>query len=52
MDTTQITARLENVRRSIAMAPARSTVTLHREDVLDLLELTLGLADDRRHASG
>jgi hypothetical protein len=38
-DPDQITSRLEIVRRSIAMAPPYSTVTLQREHVLDLLAI-------------
>jgi hypothetical protein len=41
-------ARLENVRRSIAMAPPHSVVNLHREDVLDLLALVLQMTTVRR----
>jgi hypothetical protein len=40
--------RLENLRRSIAMAQPHSTVTLQREDLLDLLALTLKLVADAR----
>jgi hypothetical protein len=47
-DMVQISSRLENVRRSLAMAPARSTVVFVREDALDLLELVLQLAADGR----
>jgi hypothetical protein len=47
-DPDQLTSRLEIMRRSIAMAPPHSTVTLQREDVLDLISLTLKLASDGR----
>jgi hypothetical protein len=43
-ETTHLIAHLEQLRRSIVMAPDRSVVTLHRDDVADLLELTLDLA--------
>jgi hypothetical protein len=43
-----ISSRLENARRSLAMAPARSTVAFVREDALDLLQVLLLLAADGR----
>jgi hypothetical protein len=42
-------ARLENLRRSVAMGQPHAPVTLHREDLLDLLALTLQLAADGRN---
>jgi hypothetical protein len=51
-ETEPASSRLENLRRSIAMAPPHSIVTLQREDVLDLLALTLLFATDKRNAGG
>ncbi len=45
-------SRLENVRRSIAMAPPHATVTLQREDVLDLISIVLRLDADGRASRG
>jgi hypothetical protein len=50
-DSDPAVARLENLRRSVAMGQPHSAVTLHREDVLDLLALTLQLAADGRKRS-
>jgi hypothetical protein len=51
-NTDPASSRLENTRRSIAMAPPRSAVTLQREEVLDLLSIVLRLAADGRRAPG
>jgi hypothetical protein len=51
-DRDPASSRLENVRRSIAMAPPRSSVTLQREDVLDLLSIILRLDADGRRGQG
>jgi hypothetical protein len=51
-DSDPASSRLENMRRSIAMAPPRSTVNLQREEVLDLLSLVLRLDADGRRARG
>jgi len=50
-DSDPAVTRLENLRRSVAMGQPYSTVTLHREELLDLLALTLQLAADGRNRS-
>jgi hypothetical protein len=51
-DNDPASSRLENMRRSIAMAPPRSAVTLQREEVLDVLSIILRLDADGRKARG